>query len=125
MANTLYAQSLQMPGGPAKQTVLAESKKHYGKAARILEKGVKENERDLISLATLAGLYSKQEGRVEEAIVILEKILKEEPANESALFDLIYCYRLKNMPDTAIMMYEGMIARGTKYAMVYQTLHDL
>ncbi len=125
VANNLYAQSLQMPGGPAKQSVMAESKKHFSKAARILEKGVKEHEKDLLSQATLAGLYSKHEGRADEAIVILERVLKEDPGNESARFDLIYCYQLKNMPDTAIVMYERMIKNGTKYAMVYQALHDL
>jgi len=124
VANNLYAQMINMPPG-AKQEAAGRARSHIGKAAEILRKGLEQHGEDHVSMSTLGVLYSDLLDQPDEAIVLFKKVLQKVPAYEAARINLVHCYELKNMTDTAIVLYEELAAGGTKNPKVYLRLHDL
>jgi len=125
VANNLYAQMINTPPGFKKQALAEEAKKHFTQSAQILGEGLKEYEEDLVSVNTLGSIHCNYLGMTEEAIPLFKKVLEKKPGLEAAEYNLVHCYEMKNLPDTAILLYEKMLAKGSTNAQVYLRLHDL
>jgi len=125
VANNLYAQMMGLPPGFKKRAMAEDAKKHFERSAQILQEGLKVYEADLVSMNTLGSIYCNYLGRTDEAIALFKRVLEKKPAYEAAQYNLVHCYEMKNLPDTAILLYEKMLDRGSANAQVYLRLHDL
>ncbi len=125
VANNLYAQGMGMAPGYKRDAIGQEARRHFALSGEILAEGLKENPEDHFSMTTLGTMYSNYLGRPEEAAALFRKALQKDPGYEVAQYNLIYCYELTNRTDTALLLYEKMLAGGSFYQPLFFRLHDL
>ncbi|NQX98159.1 MAG: hypothetical protein HRT73_09815, partial [Flavobacteriales bacterium] len=110
--SALHKESQSIPLGRDKHLTLVESQKSFKAAAKLLEEGLNNNQNDYYSMSTLGTIYVNYLGDIDRAIPWFEKSLKINPTYEIARFNLIFCYKKKNLTELAISLYEKMIDEG-------------
>jgi len=124
-AKTLYDKSQVTPLGMERDKMLSEAAGHFRKAANLLEEGLKQYPEDYHTMSALGTLYVNYLGDINAAMPWFKRSLAIKHDYEVGRYNLAFCYERMNRPDTALVLYEKMVAAGASYAPIYYRLHEL
>ena len=122
---TLY-EELQHTSNEYKQhAIFNEAKIHFTIAAQLLSEGLIQYKTDYLTMTTLGTIYNNYLNNVDAALPYFKKSITINPKYDVTQFNIGVCYERKNLPDSAILLYEKILANHTKYPPVYFNLHEL
>lgn len=123
--NKLYPMIFGLPKGPKQDSVIREATFHLVEAARLMTEGVKKYPEDYTTLNNIGTIYVNVMNDGAAAQPFFKQSLAVKPDNMLARYNFAYCYEKMAMPDSALVIYEKMVAAHTDYLPVYLQLREL
>jgi len=124
-ANEVYPEIFKTPAGAKKDALIQEATFHFKQEMQLLKEGVEKYPEDCLTLNNIGIIYVNIFNDPVSAQPFFKKSMTLKPDFPIAPYNFASCYEKRNLPDSAIMFYEKMVAANTKYTPVYIQLHEL
>ncbi len=121
----LYPQIFNTPNGIKKDAIIKEATLHYKQAVQLMMEGIGKYPTDYSTIGNIGVIYVNIFNDAVFAQPYFKKLLAVKPDNLIMQFNLGLCYERRNLPDSAILVYEKTVAAHTTQLSVYLQLHEL
>ena len=125
IGNNLYPKIFSTPNGAKRDSIIRETKSHFNQAAELMIEGKKKYPQDYTNLNNLGTIYVNIFNDGNAAWPYLKRAYALNPKDRMIPFNYAFCYEKRNLPDSAALYYEKMIADNTTNVTVYLQLHEI
>jgi tetratricopeptide (TPR) repeat protein len=125
LANAIYPEIFNTPEGPKKAEMIREATFHFTKELELMKEGVKKYPTDALSLNNIGIIYTNIFNDPVSAQPYFRRAVFLRPDFSYAQYNYASCFQKRNLPDSAIALYEKMVSSKTNYAPTYFSLYEL